>query len=194
MIRSKLPCFPRVVPLECSGKGDKWVCLREINQQSESGAKMEGNWHDNQPQIANMRMKGEGRKRKEPGVNAVCARQDALSRNWKGRDKNLQEWLVAMSHLDPTRRIHLSTMLLTGNKTISIPLRTSSKLVRQLLQQRQGTPFRKSRGTGVHWKPVSRLSRTNNDVLSGQANAINHWSQENQQSTHARCSTRAPHV
>ena len=80
MIRSKLPCFPRAVPLECRGKGEKWVCPRESteknwhnNQQSESGGmtKMEENWHDNKPQIANMRMRGEGRKRKEPGAREM---------------------------------------------------------------------------------------------------------------------------
>ena len=36
----------------------KW----HINQQSESGAIMEENWHDNQPQIANMRRRGRGKK------------------------------------------------------------------------------------------------------------------------------------
>jgi hypothetical protein len=41
----------------------KW----QINQQSESGAKMEENWHNNRPKIANVRMRGGGRKRKEPG-------------------------------------------------------------------------------------------------------------------------------
>jgi len=52
MIRSKLPCFPRALPLESRGKGETWVCLREIIQQSESGAKMEEHWYDNQPQIS----------------------------------------------------------------------------------------------------------------------------------------------
>jgi len=75
MIRSRLPCFPRAVPLECRGNGEKWVCPREttekkwhINQQSESGPKMEENWHDNQPQIANMGMRGRGKK--EDGTRA----------------------------------------------------------------------------------------------------------------------------
>jgi len=87
MIRSKLPCFPRAVPLECRGKGEKWVCPREPtekkwhnNQQSESGGmtKMEENWHDNQPQITNMRMRGEGRKRKEPGQEK-CWKNEATT-------------------------------------------------------------------------------------------------------------------
>ena len=59
--------LPEGGTLRVQRKREKWVCPREINQQSESGAKMEENWHDNQPQIANVRMRGEGRKRKEPG-------------------------------------------------------------------------------------------------------------------------------
>ena len=40
--------------------------------------KMEENRHDNQPQITNMRMRGEGRKRKEPGQEK-CWKNEATT-------------------------------------------------------------------------------------------------------------------
>ena len=87
MIRSKLPCFPRAVPIRVQRKRGKVSLSKRVdwkkwhnNQQSESGGmtKMEGDWHDNQPQIANMRMRGKGKKRKEPGQEK-CWKNEATT-------------------------------------------------------------------------------------------------------------------
>ncbi len=39
MIRSKLPCFLRAIPLECRGKGEKCVCPRESTEKSDTSIK-----------------------------------------------------------------------------------------------------------------------------------------------------------
>jgi len=70
--------LPEGGTLRVQRKREKWVCPREINQQSESGAKMEENWNDNQPQIENMRTRGEGRKMKEPGQKK-CWKNEATT-------------------------------------------------------------------------------------------------------------------
>ena len=36
MIRIKLPCFPRAVPLECRGKREKWVFPRDSTEKSDT--------------------------------------------------------------------------------------------------------------------------------------------------------------
>jgi hypothetical protein len=85
--QEQAPMLPEGSTLRVQRKRETWVCPREStekkwhnNQQSESGEKMEENWHDNQPQtqIANMRMRGEGRKRKEPGQEK-CWKNEATT-------------------------------------------------------------------------------------------------------------------
>jgi hypothetical protein len=99
MIREQAPMLPEGNTLRVQrkrgkvtlSKGADWKKWHN-NQQSESGGstKMEKNWHDNQPQITNMRMRGEERKRKEPGQEK-CWKNEATT-DPRSTDPSTEQW------------------------------------------------------------------------------------------------------